>query len=235
MKKINYLFLSAFMLFTIQNFAQWRSVDMVDEHTVHRIDDGTNITYTLLNRMPDKETILGSSYIDSNFKEAKVNNGNKNFKLRYNNNTGFFEFEDEKKEVISISKDQNKVISFTNGETYFLKKISTSKDAEEEYLKAIGNINANVRVFSLEKIKFIEGKTGKNSYEKSEQSEFKKLKPQFFIEYNNKLQAFNHINDLIKIFSNKKEELKNYSKTNLSKFDNTTDVTKLQKFLESLL
>ena len=105
----------------------------------------------------------------------------------------------------------------------------------EEYLKAIGNINANVRVFSLEKIKFIEGKTGKNSYEKSEQSEFKKLKPQFFIEYNNKLQAFNHINDLIKIFPNKKEELKNYSKTNLSKFDNTADVTKLQKFLESLL
>lgn len=235
MKRTKNLATIGFLLYSAFSFAQWRSVDMVDDHTVHRIDDGTNITYAILNRLPDKETILGSEYIDVTFQNATVNNGDRTFKLRYNNNTGYFEYEDEKKEVISISKDQNKVISYKNGETYFLKKVPNSKDEQGEYLKVIGNINDEVKIYSLEKIKFVEGKTGKNSYEKSQQSEFRKMKPQYYVEYNNKLETFNTINDLIKIFPNKKEELKKYSKTNSSKFENIADIKKIQQYLVTLL
>lgn len=198
------------------------------------LQESPGIPLTILNRSPEKIVTLGSEHIDKTFKEAKVNNGDSFFNLRYNNYSGYFEYKKSPSETISISKDQNKEISFKDGRNYFLKNYKINKLEKEEYLLFLGIKDSKVKIYKLESIEFIPYKEALNSYQEQKLPEYKLKKPLYFIEYENNVMPIEKNKDLEKAFPNKSKEIKQFLKQN--KIDFVSDeFLIIQRFLDSIL
>lgn len=196
--------------------------------------EGSGIPLTIVNSSPEKISTLGSEYIDKTFKDAKVNDGNSLFNLRYNNYSGLFEYSKSATEIVSLSKEKNTKIEFKDGKTYLLRTYSENKKQKEEYLLIVGNTNSKVTLYKLETISYVPYKKAYNSYEKEKQPEYKINKPKYFIEYNDNLISIEKNKDLEKIFPQYNKEIKQFFKLNTIDFA-SDDVLLVQNFLNSIL
>jgi len=182
----------------------------------------------------DKPTILGSAYTDSSFQEARVNNGEAKFKLRYNNYTDSFEYEKSPTELMSLSKDQNTQINFLDGRTYVLKNYKIGKETKEGYLLLVAPVNKKLTLYKSQLITFIPAKEN-NGYDTATQAAYKPKAENYFFEFNGALISYQKDSDLVKAFPEYAKEIKSFLKQNNFNPNLNQDVIRVQKYLLTLL
>ncbi|MBA5792966.1 hypothetical protein H1R17_06155 [Flavobacterium sp. xlx-214] len=233
MKKIAFIFFILEFLLINSIHSQAGALGLAPTNDSFKNESG--LTATLVN-ITTREKILttGSEYVNASFSEATVDNGSKLFDLRYNNYTGFFEYKKSSNETISISKEQNKEISFKDGRNYFLKNYKINKSKKEEYLLLLGIRDSKVKIYKLESIEFIPYKEALNNYQEQKLPEYKLKKPLFFIEHENNVVPIEKSKDLEKAFPSKSKEIRQFLKQN--KIDFASDEFLIvQRFLDSIL
>ncbi len=203
--------------------------------TNNSFQEASGMSATLVNiTTREKIKTTGSEYIDDSFREATVNSGSQYFDLRYNNYTGFFEYKKSPNEVINLSKEKNKEISFKDGKKYLLKQYKINKVDKEDYLLAVGSKDSKIKLYKLEGVEFIPYKEAYNSYQQEKLPEYKLKKPLYFIEFEDTITPIEKSKDLEKVFPNHSKELKKIISQKNIDFK-SDEVILIQSFLNSLL
>lgn len=197
--------------------------------------EASGMSATLVNiTTREKIKTTGSEFIDDSFREATVNSGSQYFDLRYNNYTGFFEYKKSQNEVINLSKEKNKEVSFKDGKKYLLKQYKINKVDKEDYLLDFGSKDAKIKLYKLEGVEFIPYKEAFSSYQEQKLPEFKLKKPLYFVESDGKIIPIEKSKDLEKAFSDYSKEIKKFVSQKNIDF-NSDDMILVQNFLNSIL
>ncbi len=176
---------------------------------------------------------IGKPYINEDFIEARVNNGEKLFRLRYNNHEDVIEYEKSKNEILFLNKEANTLIEFTNGKKLYLKDVKYGKKTENGYFENVIKGN-NVSIFKNQKITYSEGNKKSNGYSQTSQPEYKPEKEKLYIEIDEILYPFESPKDIIKLLPNQEKDLKKYLKENKISLESITDMKKLIVFIDGI-
>lgn len=187
----------------------------------------------LMNSNDTKTTVIGSPYIDVDFRDATVNNGETKFKLRYNNNKDIIEYQKTINEIIFLDKSANTLIEFTNGKKLYLKDVKYGKKTENGYFENVIK-GDNVSVFKNQKIAFFNGVSKSNGYNQTATPEYKPEKEKLYIEIDEILYPFESPKDIIKLLPNQEKDLKKYLKENKVSLESITDMKKLIVFIDGI-
>lgn len=203
--------------------------------TNNSFQEASGMSATLVNiTTREKIKTTGSEFIDDSFREATVNSGSQYFDLRYNNYTGFFEYKKSPNEVINLSKEKNKEISFKDGKKYLLKQYKINKVDKEDYLLAVGSKDAKIKLYKLEGVEFIPYKEAFSSYQEQKLPEYKLKKPLYFVEFDGKIIPMEKSKDLERAFADHSKEIKKFISQKNIDF-NSDDMILVQNFLNSIL
>lgn len=203
--------------------------------TNNSFQEASGMSATLVNiTTREKIKTTGSEYIDDSFREATVNSGSQYFDLRYNNYTGFFEYKKSPNEVINLSKEKNKEISFKDGKKYLLKQYKINKVDKEDYLLAVGSKDSKIKLYKLEGVEFIPYKEAFGSYQEQKLPEYKLKKPLYFVEFDGEIIPIEKSKDLERAFPNHSKEIKKFISQKNIDF-NSDDMILVQNFLNSIL
>lgn len=178
-------------------------------------------------------TTIGKPYINEDFIEARVNNGEKLFKLRYNNYEDIIEYEKSKSEILFLNKEANTLIEFTNGKKLFLKDVKYGKKTDNGYFENVIK-GDNISIFKNQRIAFFNGVSKNNGYNQTATPEYKPEKEKFYIEIDEILYPFENPKDIIKLLPKQEKDLKKYLKENKVNLESITDMRKFLAFIDSI-
>lgn len=235
MKSQVYLILICLLGFVENGIAQPAIGGRGFSPTNNSFQEASGMSATLVNiTTREKIKTLGSEYMDDSFKEATVNKGTRLFDLRYNNYSGFFEYKKNEEEIVILSKESNHEIRFKDGKTYLLKKYRSNKVEKTDYLLIVGKNDSKIRMYKLENIEFIPYKEAFNNYQEEKLPEYKKKKPIYFIEYQDRILPVEKSKDLERVFPTHAKEIKKFVHQRNIDF-NSDDMILVQNFLISIL
>ncbi|WP_295201717.1 hypothetical protein [uncultured Chryseobacterium sp.] len=225
-KTFFYLLILPFNFCLAQNYSSTLSVnDIVGDHAVFGVkseNSGKSLKY---------DEIAGSPYFDKNFYNAKVANDYGTVPIRYNSYKDEIEFENEGKPLV-LPKDPK----FYKIELLSPKKtivyLNTEDNLTGYFFEIVDGKNI---LYKKVKTKFIDSVPAANSYATDKPASFKQLDPIYYIKANNRfIKSPKSQKDIINSFSDKKDEIEGFFKSNKIKFNKEEDLIKLTNFLNSI-
>lgn len=174
----------------------------------------------------------GSKYISDNFHNAKVNDGEQSFLIRYNAFTDVMEYKNGS-DILELIKEKNTHFAFQDGSVYELLQYQVDGKSHERYHKVLADKNG-IKVSKFQNIKLIPAKKATSSYDSDTKAAYKANKEVYFITYNNQTFEFDgKQKSLEKIISGKADAIKAFYKENKIK-ENDSDMIKLGNFLATI-
>ncbi len=222
--KIYYLKIITILFFIQTGFSQ----DLLNSQTL--VTSNTGLIYEI--DRSDK-TIQGSPYVDEVFLPARVKADIEQiFNARYNAVTDEVEVETEKNTVQAINKllpgitvvflKDNKIYK---GMTYF----NEEGQSVTGYLIPITTENANVKLFSKEKIVFIDRIPAKSSYQEAKPAKFDRLEDTYFITIDKDIAKplSKNKKEIAALFPNHEKQVLNYISSEKLNIKKKEDLVKL--------
>lgn len=180
--------------------------------------------------------ITGSQYFNENFLMGKVKGIPESIELRYNAFTDEVEFRNPNDTVYILIKDEK-----LNPIELFKKKIyyTTYQNERNQIVNGyLFEVYSNkYKVFRNEKIILIPAKEPRSGYDSYTPPKLQKTSNQYFLKISNEKGIFvfpKNKNELIKNFSNYKNEINDFFKSNKLGFSKEGDLIQIVKFLEKL-
>lgn len=179
------------------------------------------------------KTIQGSPYMEEMFLPARVTaNIEQIFNARYNGVTDEVEVETEKNTIQAINKllpgitvtflKTNKIYK---GMTYF----NENGQSVTGFLIPITSENAKVKLFSKEKIVFVDRKPAKNSYQEAIPAKFDRLDDSYYIVIDREIAQPLSYNkkEIAALFPNQEKQILNYISSEKLNIKKKEDLVKL--------
>ncbi len=177
------------------------------------------------------DDILGSPYVDKNFREAKIADGYQNLPVRYNSYKDEVEFKGNSG-IMVIPKEQKFNTIEILDPSIILVYLNTN-DENSGYFYKLNN--GKILLYKKIITKFIDVIPASSSYTEDKPANFKTLDPIYYIqiEENKFIKKPKTKKDFLnQIPSDKKEILNTYFNNNKVKFDKEEDLKKLVQFLD---
>lgn len=185
-------------------------------------------------------TIQGSPYVQSTFLPARVSAKSEQiFNLRYNAVLDEMEIESDNANNSTISKNVSGLtVTFLKGnKTYKSMTYFNEKDESVNgFLVQVTNANASVKLFLKERIKFVDRKPAKSSYQDAVPAKFDRLNDEYYLAKDNEIAKplSSNKKDIAALFPDHKSEILKYissEKLNVKKND---DLIKLIAYINLL-
>jgi hypothetical protein len=169
-------------------------------------------------------------FINTDYKEARVDALKEAYYLRYNIFRNEMEFiKDDKNYFLTKTENQN---------IYFVaaKRTFTTLNIDGELQYAEINYKGNTSLYNVQQVTFKKGKVAITQFETSKKAKFVREKDIYYIALNNtdleKLPKGKK--DFYKLFSDKSKAIKNYLKKEKIDREKTEDIIKVIKYYHSL-
>jgi hypothetical protein len=219
------LFLYLFLFSILKSIAQIQPA--IQENQIFRIWD-----FSQLNN--EDNLVKGSQYLEEKFLIAKISSvQNSLFESRYNVFKDEMEVKD-KDELLLLNKFDGLTVFFTaTNKTYECKKIIYKEKEHLGFLNKLTN-NLNVNLYSKEVITFVPKKIASSSYNSDIDAHYKKDSNVYFLQVGNSIiEMPTKKNNFVKEFTEQKESLENYFKTNDFKVKDEMSIINLINFIDS--
>lgn len=174
------------------------------------------------------DEIIGSPYLDKNFRDASVAKDYEKTSIRYNSYLDEIEFQKDLKPLVLPKEEQFSRIELTSPkETIVLLK---TDDNSKGYFFEI--VNDKISLYKKIKTKFVDAIPAANSYATDKAASFKLLDPIYYIKTENGfIKNPKNKKEIIEQLPEKKEVLNTFFSHNKIKFDKEEDLKKLVIFL----
>lgn len=174
------------------------------------------------------EDISGSPYIDKNFYDAKVADNYEKISVRYNSYKDEVEFQKNGSPLILPKESQFSRIEISSPKQTLV-LLDTGDDLSGYFFELASGKNA---LYKKIKTKFIDAAPAANSYASGRPASFKLQQPVYYIKTEKGfIKKPKNQKDIIEQFSDKKDTLNAFFKSNKIKFDKEEDLIKLINFL----
>ncbi|WP_312090324.1 hypothetical protein [Chryseobacterium sp.] len=177
------------------------------------------------------EDILGTPYIDSSFREAKIADNYQNVLIRYNSFKDHIEFKNGNSgEIMILPKEDkfNKIEILSPKQILVL--LSINSEPTGYYYEVV---KGNISLYKKTKVNFNDIKPASSPYSSDQPASFSNPTKNYYIVNSDNRVVKNPRNqkDFIQQMPDKKEILTHYFKENKVKFDKEEDLKKLVQFL----
>ena len=173
--------------------------------------------------------VSGSRFFEEKFVNAKVNDGNSLFPIRYNAYADVMEYK-KGNEILELTKEENKKIEFSNNDKFQLLTYTINEKEVSRYHQIIFS-DKDIIISKFRSIKFTPAKPAANTYDTAIQANFKPNNDKYFITTNNETIEFDgKSKSLEKAFPNKATQIKQFFKDNKVK-ENDADLIKIGNLL----
>ncbi|MDF2932533.1 MAG: hypothetical protein K0R36_1864 [Chryseobacterium sp.] len=174
------------------------------------------------------DEIIGSPYLDKNFRDASVAKDYEKTAIRYNSYLDEIEFQKEGKPLVLPKDEKFSRIELTlPKETLVL--LETDDNLKGYFFELV---NGKISLYKKIKTKFIDALPAANSYASDRAASFKLLDPVYYIKTEKGyIKKPKNQKEIIESFPDKKEVLTSFFKENKVKFDKEEDLKKLVIFL----
>lgn len=177
----------------------------------------------------------GSPYLQAKFAQAKINNLENKFNVRYNAYSDEFEFLNSKNDTLLLDKvDDFSTITFmgSNKKYHLVTYSNNIQKPHKGYLIELYQKN-NLTLYKREWISFYAAKKAKTSLEKDMPARFNKEKDSYYLkDTNGNITDFPESKkQLTRLFPDKKEAIETFVKDNKIDFDADPDKVKIINFL----
>jgi|SRR6218665_84084 len=199
--------------------------------------EGRMVGSTFVNPAKAAKKPLGSTYTQTNFSAAKVENLNLQAFMRYNVFNDEFEFITPKNDTLVLDKieDFSTVVFLGNKRKYCLTVYTNDRNSlENGYLIELHN-KGNFTLYKKENIVFTAEKIAKTTLEKDMPAKYSKGSDTYFLKNSaNGTMAFpDSKKALTKMFPDRKQAIEAFIKENKIDLDKEPDMIKMIDFLAS--
>lgn len=174
------------------------------------------------------DEIIGSPYLDKNFRDASVAKDYEKTSIRYNSYLDEIEFQKDSKPLVLPKEEKFSKIELTlPKETLVL--LETDDNLKGYFFELV---NGKISLYKKIKTKFIDALPAANSYASDRAASFKLLDPVYYIKTERSyIKKPKNQKEIIESFPDKKEALISFFKENKIKFDKEEDLKKTVIFL----
>ncbi|MFD0761801.1 hypothetical protein ACFQZW_06870 [Lutibacter aestuarii] len=179
--------------------------------------------------------LVGSPYVNDDFFPAKIKGIETAYPMRYNAYEDEMEFEKEGK-FYNFNKVLNQEVVFlATNKKYKLFFDTENNDNSIGYFVVLFQGN-KIDLLNKEKIKFFEAVKPKTGYDKYKPPTLKRVNDKFYIGYKNgtTTELPRKKQDVLKLFSEKSNDIQNYAKKNRLSFKDKEDLIQLFKYYNTL-
>jgi len=174
------------------------------------------------------EDISGSPYFDKNFYQAKVADNYEKISVRYNSYKDEVEFQKDNSPLVLPKESQFSRIEISSPKQTLV-LLDTGDDLSGYFYELVNGKNA---LYKKIKTKFIDAAPAANSYASGRAAAFKLQQPVYYIKTEKGwIKKPKNQKDITEAFSDKKDALNTFFKSNKIKFDKEEDLIKLVSFL----
>nr|WP_297308955.1 hypothetical protein [uncultured Flavobacterium sp.] len=195
---------------------------------------GTGILTFYKSNSDKKANVVGSEYIEEEFKSARVNGGTQAFQIRFNAHTNVMEYKKDNENLILVKKN-NTLFEFSDGKVYELISHTDKKGKETDDYLVVVKKDINASIYKLERVTFTEARPASNTYDTATPAQFKRATDTYFLKIKDVVTELpTKTKEYIKLFPSKEAEIKAYFKANKINFKDEADLIKLTTFLNSI-
>ena len=175
----------------------------------------------------------GSPYLVKDFLMGKVEGFPDFYQIRYNAYLDEVQFKKDNKIMAFLKEEKYGTIKFTDtNETLKLANYKYENNSVLGYLFVIAD-TGNVKIYRKSSVTFQDFKVAKNSYETDSPANFRRAPDVYFVQRGTAgiVELPSNKKQLIELFPDKKEEIKNYLKDNKLDYNTKNNVQKLAAIL----
>ena len=199
-----------------------QSVQSVDTHSYYQIlspSSGKMISYDQIN---------GSPYYNKEFMDAKVGSNYESLNARYNAYSDEIEFQKDNQIFVLPKQDTFSEIIFSNLNQKFV--LLNTEDELSGYFLELNS--GKYKIYKKIKSKFTDFIKSSSGYSEDKPAKFQTLDPTFYIKTENGfIKNPKNVKIITSAFTDKKEAIEGFVKSNKIKFNNEADLIKLVNFL----
>jgi hypothetical protein len=234
MKRIYFvtiLFLSLSISNTFGQFSYGSSI--IDPYDFYHIQQ--NSTKAKI----DLSSVEGSPYEQETFVLGKVSeqltNNSMNYYLRYNiyNDEIQMKLNLDDEKIVGLIKSLNHYAVINNKEYHYMSYSNNNKNINEGYFILASNDTKN-SIYLKKIVKFKEGQPEKDSFRKAIPSAFKNFERYYYQKDRVLFQIPTKKKEILVLFSEEKEDLKKFMKTEKINLKDEKDLIKLFKYYDTL-
>jgi len=195
------------------------------------INYGQLINAKELNK-PYYESVTGSPFVNDTHLPVRLNNYQSVVTARYDAYKDLFEIKNAEKTFYFTKNIGNKVIFANNDLKY---QVFQNKDNSKSFYK-VDFEQKNSFILIKERVNLYGGEKPKNAYDEFKQAYFKKVKDKTFIslDSNDALKVPSSSKKFLKLFEEKKNDIKSYIKTNKLDHKKKNDLKQILIFYNTL-
>ncbi|REE83251.1 hypothetical protein BX611_0538 [Lutibacter oceani] len=213
-----------FILFCTIGFSQNSDVE-------HIYTNATSLTSVDLT----SKKLVGSSYIDVDFRPAKVSNSEAIYLIRYNAYLDEMEIEISGK-AYYLPKSNNYTVTFEGVNKVYQLSNYDEKGTQKKGFFMVLTSGDNISLLKQEKIKLYEEVPAKLGFTRYEPPKLSRVKDKYFIGYKNKttVELPKKKKDFLNLFSSKSKDIGGFMKKNKLNIKNTEHLTQIFNYYKTI-